>query len=270
MYCDQGLMVPLLGLLPDSAFSASSILGNAFKPEYGRLESKPGDKSSGSWSPRTNDLNQFFEVTFPKPIPIYGVIIRGNPMFDQYVTSFKILHSYDGITYHVHENSAKRPQIFSGSVDSKTPVKSIFELPIEAKIIRIYPISWNSAIALRVELLGCQKPSEPIIFRPESTTLKPTVRDTPPPIIVVPPVFVQPGTTRAPMFTESPIEPLCDDPLGVENSKISPSQIKFSSIKDSGSVKTKVRKNHLEIIKLSSVRGWMPLADSTSEFVMVK
>lgn len=42
-----------------------------------------------------------------------------------------------------------------------------------------------------------------------------------------------------------------------------------SSIKDAGSVKTKVRRNPLEIIKLSSARGWMPLADNVNEYVMV-
>lgn len=273
MVCDQGVLVPILNLLPDSALSASSILGNSFKPEYGRLESKPSEHSSGSWSPRTNDLNQFLQVSFPQPIPIHGVIIRGSPMFDQYVTSFKILHSYDGNTYHVYENSQKKPKIFSGSVDSKTPVKSVFEQPLEAKIIRIYPISWHSSIALRVELLGCQKAAQPIILTtdplPVVTTRRPAVQETPPPVVVAPIAFAKPETTRSPMFTEAPIEPLCDDPLGVENSKISPSQIKFSSIKDAGSVKTKVRKNPLEIIKLSSVRGWMPLTDSTSEFIMV-
>lgn len=268
--CDPGVLVPLMNLLPDSAISASSILGNAFKPENGRLESRPSDKSSGSWSPKTNDLNQFFQVTFPQPIPIHGVIVRGNPMFDQYVTSFKILHSYDAATYHVYENMQGQPKIFSGSVDSKTPVKSIFEQPIEAKILRIYPISWHSAIALRVEFLGCQKTSQPIVLTQEPvSTSRPIVQETPSPVVFVPDVFAVPETTRAPMFTEAPIEPLCDDPLGVENSKLSPSQIKFSSIKDAGSVKTKVRKNPLEIIKLSSARGWMPLADSTSEFVLV-
>lgn len=269
MVCDQGVLVPLLHLLPDSALSASSILGNAFKPEHGRFESKPTDKSSGSWAPKSNDLNQFFQVTFPQAIPIHGIIIRGSPMLDQYVTSFKILHSYDGNTYHVYENSQKNPKIFSGSVDSKTPVKTILEQPIEAKIIRIYPISWHKSVALRVELLGCQKSSDPVFVMLTPTTRRPVVQETPPPVVFVPVVFAKPEPAPTPMFTEAPIEPLCDDPLGVENSKLSPSQIKFSSIKDAGSVKTKVRKNPLEIIKLSSVRGWMPLADSTSEFVMV-
>lgn len=260
--CKQGELTTLVDQLQDWAFSASSIMGNAFKPEFARLDPKPNAKGS-SWSPKTNDLNQFLQITFPQAIPIHGVIIRGSKMFDQYVTSFKILHSYDGMTYHVHENLQKKPRIFSGSVDSKSPVKSIFDNPIEAKIVRIYPLSWHGAIALRAELLGCQKPSQPLIYSTVKLRSLTTPRpETAPPVVYVPPIQAQ-------VYTEAPLAPICDDPLGIESSAISPSQIVFSSIKDSGSVKTKVRKNPLEIIKLSSGRGWMPLVDSTNEFVIV-
>lgn len=40
-------------------------------------------------------------------------------------------------------------------MDTTTPVKQIFDKPIEAKIIRINPQTWNNAISLRVELIGC-------------------------------------------------------------------------------------------------------------------
>ena len=264
MQCYEAQMIPLMNLLPDYAITASSILGANFGPENARLESKPNDKSSGSWSPKTNDLNQFLQVTFSQAVPIYGVVIKGNPMFDQYVTSFKVLHSFDGSIYHVYEDVKKRLQIFSGSVDSKTSVKTIFHTPIEAKIVRIYPISWHSSIALRAEIIGCQKYLPPVLpFKPAtpSTTFRPGRLATPPGMM---------STTQSPMFTEKYVEVLCDDPLGVENGQLSSGQIKFSSIKDAGSVKTKVRKNALETIKLSSIRGWMPLADSTGEYILVR
>jgi len=261
-FCDQTKLVPLLPLLPDSAFTASSSLGPAFMPEAARLDSKSNGDSAGSWVSKTNDLNQYLQIEFPQSIPVYGVIVRGSPILDQYVTSFKILHSFDGQTFHVLDDTNNRPQIFSGSVDPRTPVKSMFKVPVEAKLIRIYPISWNGNIALRTELLGCQKTTYPITFGPVLTT---TTRK---PIIAVtqPQLFAEITTTVISIIV--PEKPMCDDPLGVENSQISPNQITFSSIKDSGSVKTKVRKNPLEIIKLQSPRGWMPLTDNVNEFVM--
>lgn len=260
--CEQSQLITLMNLLPDSAISASSILGNTFKPEFARIESKPlGQTSSGSWSPKTNDLNQFLQMAFSQPVPIYGVIIRGSPMFDQYVTSFKVLYSYDGSVFHVFADKNGRPQIFSGSVDAKTPVNTLFHTPIEAKIVRIYPISWKGSIALRAELLGCQNKMPPLI---SVTTKQPAPKTRK---LVSSTVFVVP-TTQVPVYTEHFIEPLCDDPLGVENQQMYTSQITLSSSKDSEAVKTKPRKS-LEIIKLSSIRGWMPLTDNTNEFVQV-
>lgn len=40
-------------------------------------------------------------------------------------------------------------------MDTTTPVKQIFAKPIEAKIVRINPQTWNNAISLRLELIGC-------------------------------------------------------------------------------------------------------------------
>lgn len=262
--CEQSQFITLMNLIPDSAISASSILGNTFKPEFSRIESKPvGQTSSGSWSPKTNDLNQFLQVTFNQPIPIYGVIIRGSPMFDQYVTSFKVLYSYDGSVFHVFQDKNGQPQIFSGSVDAKTAVNTLFHIPVEAKIVRIYPLSWKGSIALRAELLGCQSKMPPLIpLTTQSPTPKPREITPPPTVFIVP-------TTRVPVFTEHYIEALCDDPLGVENQEMYTSQITFSSNKESGAVKTKPRKT-LETIKLSSIRGWMPLTDNTNEYIQVR
>lgn len=229
MYCAENQMVPLLHLLPASAFSSSSNLGQAFRPDTARLEARPSEGSMGSWSPLKNDLNQYIQIEFPQPIPIYGVIVRGSPLLSQYVTSFKILYSLNGHVYHVMADPHGNPQIFSGSVDQTTPVKNIFPVPTEAKIIRLYPLSWHESIALRLELLGCQRdPTRPITLPPAVTTPPSTTPSyVPPPVTkIVPEVLI-------PVTVHQPIQPLCDDPLGVENSKLSPNQITFRLVKQS-------------------------------------
>ncbi|KAL7040824.1 hypothetical protein ACKWTF_000531 [Chironomus riparius] len=266
--CEKSKLVPLLHLLPDTAFTSSSVLGRAFKPESARLESRPSDGSVGSWSPATNDLNQYLQIDFPSAMPIYGVMVRGSPLLTQYVTSFKVLYSLDGIVYHIIPDASGNPLIFSGSIDQNTPVQHIFRTPVEAKLIRFYPLTWHEGIAIRVEILGCQRdPRQPLTLPPAPTTTTKSIETVTQPTKIIEEVFA-PITTPASVFTITTIQPLCDDPLGVENSKLSPNQITFSSIKDAGSVKTKVRRNPLEIIKLSSARGWMPLADNVNEYVM--
>lgn len=181
----------------------------------------------GHWSPVQNDLNQYLQIEFPNLTPIYGVIVRGSSILSQYVTSFKVLYSlYDGVFFHVIEDENGNPQIFSGSVDPNTPVKNIFRTPAEAKFIRIYPLSYHGSIALRAEILGCQRdPRQPPIIIPPIGPTTPIMMPvtTPIPSTVLPPSFVTPPS----MHTIGPIKPLCDDPMGVQNGLLSPNQIKF-------------------------------------------
>lgn len=233
--------------LPDSRFTASSVLSESFIPAYSKLESK--DSSTGSWAPAVNDDSQYLQVDFNTQVPIYGTIIKGSPLLNQYVTSYKVLYSFNGFTFNHLVDDTGKPQIFSGGFDSRTSVQSLFKVPIEARFVRIYPITWNEAISLKVEILGC---------KPKVAVTRPTTPKTTTPL---------PTTTVAPIIitTETPI---CDDPMGVENGKMHPSQVTFSSYKDA-LVKT-IEKNPLSVIKLTAEKGWMPLVDSQNEFVMVR
>lgn len=182
---------------------------------------------------------QYLQIGFSKPEPLFGVIIRGSPIFDQYVSSFKVLHSYDGTAFHYLVDESTKPQIFSGCIDSKTPVKSMFKIPIEAKAVRIYPLTWHGSISIRIELLGCSRGEKPI-----TTT-------TPVPYI---------DTTT---LIEHEIVPLCEDPMGVENGLMKPSQVKVSSTKSS-----KMSITPLEMLKLTSTKGWTPNLNTPNEFVI--
>lgn len=42
-------------------------------------------------------------------------------------------------------------------MDAKTPIKQMFNVPIETKIVRINPKTWHGGIALKVELIGCRE-----------------------------------------------------------------------------------------------------------------
>lgn len=161
---------------------------------------------------------------------MYGVIIRGNPIFDQYVTSFKILHSFDGIAFHYLVDDTTHPQIFSGPIDSRTPVKSLFKIPIESKVVRIYPLTWHGAIAIRAELLGCSN---------EKTNL------------------------TYPVHVDSEEPPMCDDPLGVSSAQLRPEQIKVSSIKP-----TTTNEQAKESLKLTGKGGWRPNIDTPNEYAL--
>lgn len=234
--------------VPDSAFAASSYLSDAYKPQHSRLNSKADGKSAGAWAPATNNNMEYLQVTFARPIPLFGVIIQGSPIVDNYVSMFKIMYSVDGSVFSfVREAMEDRPQLFYGPIDSRTPIESEFLVPIEAKIIRIYPLTWHEGIAIRWELLGCgtgKKPSppSPVTKAPPTTTVKPPVATTPKIVDIVEPL-------------------MCDDPMGVENGKMKPPQVTVSSQKNQHA-------RPMDLLKFTSKTAWIPSLSSPNEYII--
>lgn len=243
--------------LPDSAFSASSILSDSYKPHFARLNEKSGVKSAGAWAPLKDGDMEYLQVTFDRPTPLFGVIMQGSPIADNYVTMFKIMYSLDGAVFSfVRDPSDKtdRPYLFYGPIDSRTPIESGFLVPIEAKYVRIYPITWHGGIAIRFELLGCGTGKKPVPVAP-ITQPPPTKTTTKMPQVVT----FKPITT--PKFQEIITPPQCDDPMGVQNGKMSPPQVKVSSQKDT-------KGKPIDLLKLSAKQGWIPNLSSPNEFIL--
>ena len=46
-------------------------------------------------------------------------------------------------------------KIFLGNLDNNSHKKNIFEMPFQARFMRIQLVAWHNRITLRVELLGC-------------------------------------------------------------------------------------------------------------------
>ncbi|CAB3239227.1 unnamed protein product [Arctia plantaginis] len=156
--------------LPDSAFSASSTASSLNQPKDAVLNGFPLDHTAGSWNPSVSDKNQYIQVEFPRREPIYGVVMQGSPLFDQYVTSYEVLYGDDGKVFSTVNGPDGKPKVFRGPVDNQTPKKQMIEPPIEAKVVRIKPLTWHEQIAVRFELIGCQEPVETESTSEASTT----------------------------------------------------------------------------------------------------
>lgn len=66
---------------------------------------------AGSWNPATQDQNQYIQVEFPRREPVYGVKMQGSPLFDQYVTSYKVLYSDDGVSFSTVNGPDGKPKV---------------------------------------------------------------------------------------------------------------------------------------------------------------
>ncbi|XP_026747695.1 hemocytin-like [Trichoplusia ni] len=160
--------------LPDSAFSASSIASGLFQPQYAKLNGHPLDVTAGSWNPAVQDANQYIQVKFSHPEPIYGVVMQGSPLFDQYVTSYYVLYGNDGVSFSSVNEPDGSIKVFRGPTDNNKPMTQLINPPIEAMVVRIQPLTWHEEIAVRFELVGCREPNLP-------DTTKTTVSFTEPP-----------------------------------------------------------------------------------------
>ena len=97
------------------------------------------------------------DIKFQKPESIYGIVVQGSAMENKFITSYKVLFSENGHTFSYVADGKKEPQVFRGPVDQFKPVEQKFYEPIEARVVRVNPLSWHNGIAMKVELLGCQE-----------------------------------------------------------------------------------------------------------------
>ncbi|XP_015177061.1 PREDICTED: hemocytin [Polistes dominula] len=238
--CDSGNYIPLIqqSATNEVSFNASSSNGNEFQPGNAVFDNKITKKPIRSWQPYFVDKHQWLTIEFQHPLPIYGIILKGSPIDDKFVTSYQILFSDDGYAFSYVKDNTNEPRIFRGPVDSIKAVEQKFYEPIEAKIIQINPLTWHNGIAIKVELLGCE---EDVI---EATTV--------PEILSTTTEFFDTTTVF-----EKIINPVCEDSMGLDNGLMSDTQISASSSFD----------NLLPNLQLSAPGIWRPKLDNLNQYV---
>ena len=99
------------GAVSDEQISASSQKDDNYAANRARLNMKISGIKQGGWLPLTSDLNQWLQVELGGYTTVTGVATQGRNGYDQWVTKYKLLYSYDGVTYHLYkergENSGK-------------------------------------------------------------------------------------------------------------------------------------------------------------------
>jgi len=65
-------------------------------------------KNSGSWSARTNDYNQWFQVDLGKTMKVTRVATQGRYSgFNQWVTKYKLQYSDDGVNFQYYKEQGQ-------------------------------------------------------------------------------------------------------------------------------------------------------------------
>ena len=119
---------------------------------------------------------------------VTGVATRGQPDLPNWVTKFTVSTTVDGITFEPYmDTMMTSAKVFSGNFDSNTIVKAFFDREVPTLAVRIYPVDWNGAIALRFDVLSCSSyastPVTPAITQPTPGGTTPVIPPTPFPLV---------------------------------------------------------------------------------------
>ncbi|KAI8514743.1 hypothetical protein Bbelb_073340 [Branchiostoma belcheri] len=141
------------GAIPDDSITASSTWDDAgHEPYRGRLNGVTG---VGAWAAGTNTIGEWLQVDLGEMKTVTGTIIQGRYNYDQWVTSYKLEYSVDGLSWITYASSDGSEEVFPGNTDRNTPVTNLLDSPTNARYVRFLPQSWHGWMGMRVEVLGC-------------------------------------------------------------------------------------------------------------------
>jgi len=227
--CDEANYIPLIrNLRQELIIHASSSKDSSLRSEDLLLHMADNTVVEKFWESKINDANQWLDIEFIIPEPIYGIILQGSVTEDKFVTSYKLLFSENGQTFSYILDKKGQPRVFRGSVNKIQPVEQKFHQPIEAKIIRINPLTWHNGIAMKVEILGCR---DHIMTITEQSTLKT-------------------------MISEKTTMPICEDSMGLDNGLMAIEQVSVSS-----------SAQLIQNLPLSSEGVWRPSLNNPHQYV---
>ncbi|GIX94553.1 SCO-spondin, partial [Caerostris darwini] len=135
------------GTIYDFQITASSSLNPELYPVNARLD------SDTAWAPKLDDSDPYIQVDLIVPTNITGVMTRGRNDANEWVKTYEIEFSDNGLEWESQETGYVVEH--KGNTDNESPVTNLFPEPMFSRFIRIKPTSSERKIGLRFEILGC-------------------------------------------------------------------------------------------------------------------
>ena len=126
--------------------TSSSVWDNSAGVLKSGQDLQAGPYGTGAWCAPINDQNQWIMITSARPVMWKKVSTMGDKKYDQWITSYYITYSFDGLNWVNYKNK----QIFTANSDRNTIVEYNLD-GFVATIIRIHPVSWFQIICARIE-----------------------------------------------------------------------------------------------------------------------
>ncbi|XP_028408770.1 uncharacterized protein LOC114531336 isoform X2 [Dendronephthya gigantea] len=142
-------------LVVNPQLTSSSEKGETSRARNARLRLEPIDgERDGAWIASADDSNPWLRVDFKSNVTLRGITTQGRFDAAEWVTSYEVTHSIDGINYETYKEDGN-VKVFPANYDSNTTVMNYIHPPIFAQYVRLHPKQWSGACALRAEFHGC-------------------------------------------------------------------------------------------------------------------
>ncbi|XP_029462180.1 neuropilin-2 isoform X2 [Rhinatrema bivittatum] len=148
------------GRISNEQISASSTYTDGrWTAQQSRLNS-----DENGWTPNVDSSKEYLQVdlrflTLLTAIATQGAISR-ETQTGYYVKSYKLEVSTNGEDWMMFRHG-KNQKIFQGNNDPSEVVLNKIHQPVLTRFVRVRPQTWDSGIALRLELYGCQITDSP-------------------------------------------------------------------------------------------------------------
>ena len=132
-------------------YTASSIYGN-----YRMSQSHYGQPRIGDpycWKAKSNAAGkEWLQIDLDKPQKVTGVVTQGRGNYNRWVTTFKVMVSQTGESWKYVECG----RVFDGNKNRNSIVKNVFDYPVKARYVRIYPETSYYGFDMRAGVLLCE------------------------------------------------------------------------------------------------------------------
>ncbi|CAB4004228.1 Hypothetical predicted protein, partial [Paramuricea clavata] len=137
------------GKIPDSRIKASSGLNAYYWGYKGRLN------GSECWVAQPSTTNQWLQIDFKYNATVTEILTQGHTDKDQWVASYTVAYSDDGVNFATYKGDEGQDKVFSGNTDRDSVVRQEVSPDLVARFIRIQPKTWQNHISMRAEVHGC-------------------------------------------------------------------------------------------------------------------
>jgi len=120
----------------------------------GRFGQGRGINSGGSWTPARNSVEEYYQVDFGSNTTLHGMKTQGDSGNGWGITSFIVKISYNKKTWISVECRRVFSTPWQGAGQNEIH-NTVFQKPVKARYLRIYPLEWQGAPSLRMTFSKC-------------------------------------------------------------------------------------------------------------------